>query len=120
MQKVRVRCWKHVARCESGDVVDVFYPTTDFSGRSLFVHPGCGALFSLDRDTEHYQKRYFQELKQKLDCPECGNKINDALPYPEYIRCPSTGGMEHFSGLPKETPPDRTEFLVEFWEPLTA
>ena len=119
MQKVKVRCWKHVARCESGDVVDVFYTTTDFSGRSLFVHPGCGALFSLDRDTEHYQKKYFQELKQKLDCPECGNKINDVLPYPEYIRCPSTGGMEHFTGLPKETPPDRTEFLVEFWDPLT-
>ena len=119
MQKVKLRCWKHVARCESGDVVDVFYTSDFHEGRNLFVHPACGALFAVDRDTESYQKKRFQELKQRLDCPECGKKMNDVLPYPEYLRCPSTGGMEHFTGLPKEIPSDRTEFPVEFWDPLT-
>ena len=120
MQKIKVRCWKQEARCTSGDVVDAFYPTSDVNVRnSLFVHPACGALFALDRDTEQYQKKHFEELKRKLDCPECGNKIHDVLPYPEYLRCPSTGGMEHFTGLPKEIPPDRADFLMEFWDPLT-
>jgi len=119
MQRVKVRCCKDVARCGTGDVVDVFYPTSGSYEGFLFVHPGCGALFAVDRDTEQYQKRHFQELKLKLDCPGCGKKIDDVLPYPEYLRCPSTGGMEHFTGLPKAVPLDRTELLVEFWDPLT-
>ena len=120
MKKVKTPCWKDVAHCEGGEKVDVFYTISDFyEGRHLFIHPGCGAIFAVDPDTEHYQKKDFQKLKQNLLCPECGKNLNDVLPYPENFRCPSTGQIERFIRVPNDVPKNRAELVVEFWDPLT-
>jgi rubredoxin len=120
MQKVNVRCWKELVRCDSGETVEVFYSVSDFyEGRHLFIHPTCGTLFAVDPETEYYQRKNFQQLKQTLSCPVCNKSLNDVLLYPENFRCSSTGEIEsHFRSF-QEAPPDRTEFVLEFWDPLS-
>jgi hypothetical protein len=120
MQRVKARCWKNAVRCKSGEIVEVFFTISDFyEGRHLSIHPSCGTIFAVDQETEHYQRRDFQRLKHKLDCPECGRSLDSVLPYPEYFQCPSTGEIERYNVVPNESPADRAELLVEFWDPLT-
>lgn len=120
MKRIKTRCWKGAARCESGEVVEIFFTISDFyEGRRFFIDPSCGAVFAVDSDVEHYQKKDFQRLKNTLKCPECAGNLSDVLPYPEHFRCPSTGKMERYNMIPNEAPPDREEFIVDVWDPLT-
>lgn len=120
MKKIKTRCWEKIASCEGGESVAVFTTISDFyEGRRLFIHPSCGAIFAVDPDVEHYQKKDFLKLKRGLNCPECGKSLDDVLPYPENFRCPSSGKIEHFIQVPDDAPNNRTEFIMEFWDPLT-
>jgi rubredoxin len=120
MKKVEARCWKDEVQCANGETVEIYFTISDFyEGRRLFIHPSCGAIFAVDPEAEHYQKKEFQQLKNNLNCPECGKSLKDVLPYPDHYRCPSTGAMERYNRLPNAAPPNRDEFVIEFWDPLT-
>ena len=120
MKKVKRPCWKDTVRCESGETVEVFFPVSDFyEGDALFICPGCGAIFAVSPDEEHYSGKSFQRLKQELLCPECKNKLSDALPYPDNFRCPSTGRIERYARTPGAMPPTDASVIVEFWNPLS-
>jgi rubredoxin len=120
MQKVKVPCWKETINCQTGDMTDLYFTFSDFyPARNLFICPTCGAIFTVDPATEHYQGKDFNEVKQTLNCPECSSSLSNLLPYPDNVRCPSIGQIEKSFRKAGEIPADRTEFIIECWDPLS-
>jgi rubredoxin len=119
MKKVKIRCWKAVARCSDDTLVTVYFTVSDFGDApKLFVCSNCGAIFAVDPDKESYSKRKFSDEKEKLKCPECGDSLANVLPSPENFRCPS-GEMGRYQRRDRTIPPDDEAVVVEFWDPLS-
>ena len=120
MKKVNRPCWKDIVCCESGESVELFFSVSDFyEGDTLFICPGCGAIFAVSPDEERYSGKNFQRLKHDLLCPVCNKSLSDVLPYPDNYWCSSTGQIEHYARTAGAMPPTDTSVNVEFWNPLS-
>lgn len=120
MKKTRVQCWKTVVQCADGTQQTLVFTVPDFGdAHQLFTCPKCGALFAVDPDEEFYTKRSFLRERQKLQCPQCGTSLADALAYPANFRCESTGQLDHHEQDRRTIPPQKDSIVMEVWNPLT-
>lgn len=120
MKKIRVRCWKAVAKCSDGTQQTVLFTVPDFGDAArLFTCAECGTLFAVNPDEEFYTKRSFAGEKQKLQCPECNASLGEALPYPASFRCKSTGQLDRYEQTTRTIPSEEQSVVVEMWNPLS-
>jgi len=121
MKKASVRCWKAHAKCDSGEVVDVYYTVPDFGDQyELFTCLNCGEIFAVHPDAEYYSGVPFEELKQRLRCPVCSEPLKYAVKYPDTYLCPQSKVKGSWVRGSRFIPPDDESTIQSFWDPYST
>ena len=119
MKKSKIRCQIVDTVCSDGSRQGVFVVYPDLGDPpDLYCCVFCGAVFAVDPEREHYLRIRFEALRASLSCPECGESMAGALPYPENFICRSTGKLECHHRQNQEIPSDDATAVVEVWDPL--
>jgi hypothetical protein len=115
MKKRTIRGWTRQIPCAQ-QMTRVYFVLPDtFFDVALFTCLSCGALFGIDRDAEHYIGPAFDQLRARLDCPDCGSSLDKLADYPQTFRCPD-GSQGHFAPS-RDYPPDSELVSFEVWDP---
>lgn len=118
MKRIGVRCWKDQERCESGDVVNVYFTVSDYGDAvKLFICLTCGAIFGIHPDTEYYSGVSFEELRKDLTCPVCHRPLKDVVPYPDTFLCPDLKHTGSYLRPDRTIPAAESSVTMEFWNP---
>ncbi len=120
MKQISIRCWKTQGQCESGEAIDTYFTVPDFGDSyNLFTCLKCSAIFAVDPNKEFYSGIPFNELKQNLQCPVCGESLDSIVPYPDTYICPQTKGRGSLMRMERTIPPDNLSIIYDFWDPYS-
>ena len=117
MKKRLIRVWFRNLTCDDSQTVRVYFVWPDmFFDVELFICPSSGTIVGVDRERERYVGPKFDEVRDRLRCPECGETLSAAREYPQTFRWPD-GSLGHFLP-PREYPPDSERVDLEIWDAL--
>jgi rubredoxin len=117
VDRVSVGGWRGHATCPDEHLVEVAFTLADYGDApALYQCPQCSDLIAVDPQAEQYIGPEWDQMRDGLICPSCGDGLGHAWLYPDHFRCPECGGVGTFD-LPDSYPPDDMRVAVSCWNP---
>lgn len=118
MKHVTVGGWGRKVHCRIGHVVEIFYTLPDYGDAPALYQCGVsGDLFAVSPDAEHYVGPAWDELRQRITCPTCGESLTFVREYPHTFRCAICGLENHIELQIDRYPPDEERATIRCWDP---
>ena len=120
MEQRQIRAWRGEALCPADHRVPVTFTLPDYGDApGLFQCPECSDLVAVDPQAEHYVGPPWDQMRDGLACPSCGDSLGHAWLYPDHFRCPECSQVGTFE-LPETYPADESSTIVTCWDPYAS